>query len=151
VAKITNAVAALVLLSSLHLLACAPTVTRVEPLEGRPGTIVSLSMEYLVGWPRVEIGGETLDYYQLKLLGSAPERRNVSDMNLVWIENKVLQFRVPNLPLGEYRVTVHDDKGPPGDPVYSVLETTAYMIFPPVWPFLMRSNETSVTFRVTAE
>jgi hypothetical protein len=143
--------ALLVIVSFLFLLACAPTVLHIEPAEGRPGTVVSLSMKYLVGWPRVEIAGETLDYYQLKLLGLKPERRDVSDMELIWIEDKVLQFRVPDLPPGEYRVTVHDDKGPPGDPIYSALETTAYLVFPPVWPFVMRSNETSVKFRVTAE
>ena len=143
--------APLVIVSFLFLLACAPTVLHIEPAEGRPGTVVSLSMKYLVGWPRVEIAGETLDYYQLKLLGLKRERRDVPDMELVWIEDKVLQFRVPDLAPGEYRVTVHDDKGPPGDPIYSVLETTAYLVFPPVWPFVMRSNETSIKFRVTAE
>jgi hypothetical protein len=143
--------ALLVIVSFLFLLACAPTVLQIEPAQGRPGTVVSLSMKYLVGWPRVEIAGEALDYYQLKLLGLKPERRDVSDMELTWIEDKVLQFRVPDLPPGEYRVTVHDDKGPPGDPIYSVLETTAYLVFPPVWPFVMRSNETSIKFRVTAE
>ncbi|HYY25030.1 MAG TPA: hypothetical protein VE689_06025 [Candidatus Udaeobacter sp.] len=143
--------APLVIVSFLFLLACAPTVLHIEPPEGRPGTVVSLSMKYLVGWPRVEIAGETLDYYQLKLLGLKRERRDVADMELIWIEDKVLQFRVPDLAPGEYRVTVHDDKGPPGDPIYSVLETTAYLVFPPVWPFVMRSNETSIKFRVTAE
>ena len=143
--------AALAIVSFLFLLACAPAVVHIEPAEGRPGTVVSLSMKYLVGWPRVEIAGETLDYYQLKLLGLKPERRDVSDMELIWIEDKVLQFRVPDLAPGEYRVIVHDDKGPPGDPIYSVLETTAYFVFPPVWPFVMRSNETSIKFRVTAE
>jgi hypothetical protein len=143
--------ALLVIVSFLFLLACAPTVLQIEPAQGRPGTVVSLSMKYLVGWPRVEIAGETLDYYQLKLLGLKPERRDVSDMELIWIEDKLLQFRVPDLPPGEYRVTVHDDKGPPGDPIYSALETTAYLVFPPVWPFVMRSNETSIKFRITAE
>jgi hypothetical protein len=143
--------AAYVIIVSLYLIACAPKVMQIEPSEGRPGTVVSLSMEYLVGWPRVEIAGETLDYYQLKLLGLKPERQDVSDMELVWIEDKILQFRVPDLPPGEYRIVVHDDKGPPEDPIYSVLETTAYLVFPPVWPFVMRSNETSVNFRVTAE
>jgi hypothetical protein len=143
--------AAFTFLSCLCLCACAPTVIRTEPTEGRPGTIVSLSMQYLVGWPRVEIGGKTLDYYDLKLFALNSSRRNVSDMELVWIEDKILQFRVPDLPPGEYRVTVHDDKGPPGDATYSFLETAAYLVFPPVWPFVMRSNETSVTFRITAE
>ena len=143
--------AAYVIIASLYLIACAPKVMQIEPSEGRPGTVVSLSMEYLVGWPRVEIAGETLDYYQLKLLGLKPGRQDVSDLELVWIEDKILQFRVPDLPPGEYRIVVHDDKGPPEDPIYSVLETTAYLVFPPVWPFVMRSNETSVNFRVTAE
>jgi hypothetical protein len=143
--------AAYTLVSCLCLCACAPTVMRMEPTEGRPGTIVSLSMEYLVGWPRVEIGGKTLDYYDLKLLSLNLSRRNVSDMDLVWIEDKILQFRVPDLSPGEYKLIVHDDKGPPGDATYAFLETAAYLVFPPVWPFVMRSNNTSTTFRVTAE
>lgn len=142
---------ALTLVSCLCLCACAPTVMRMEPTEGRPGTIVSLSMEYLVGWPRVEIGGETMDYYDLKLLSLNSGRRNVSDMDLVWIEDKILQFRVPDLSPGEYKVTVHDDKGPPGNATYAFFETAAYLVFPPVWPFVMRSNNTSIAFRVTAE
>ena len=92
-----------------------------------------------------------MDYYQVRLLGLKPDRKDVPDMDLVWIEDKILQFRVPDLPPGEYKVTVHDGKGPPGDNLYSVLETTAYLIFPPVWPFVMRSNDASVAFRVTAE
>ena len=47
-----------------------------------------------------------------------------------------------------YDVIIHDDKGPPGDLTYSFLETTAYVIFPPVWPFVFRSNRTQFTFRV---
>ncbi len=121
----------------------------MEPTEGRPGTVVSLSMEYLVGWPRVEIGGRIMDYPKLRLLGLNPERRDVPDSELAWIEDKILQFVVPDLPPGEYKVTIHDDKGPPGDPVYSFLETTAYVIFPPVWPFVFRSNRTEASFRVT--
>lgn len=128
---------------------CAPKIIQIEPTEGRPGTVVSLSMEYLVGWPRVEIGGHMMDYPQLKLLGLKPERRDVPDLELVWIEDKILQFRVPDLPPGDYKVVVHDDKGPPGDPVYSFLETAAYAIFPPVWPFVFRSNQTQLDFRVT--
>jgi len=53
-----------------------------------------------------------------------------------------------DLPPGNYTVVIHDDKGPPGDSVYSVLETTAYIIFPPVWPFVFRSNKVEVTLRV---
>jgi hypothetical protein len=108
-------------------------------------------MEYLVGWPRVEIGGHVMDYPRLKLQALNPERRDVPDMELVWIEDKILQFRVPDLPPGEYTVTIHDDKGPPGDMVYSFLETTAYLIFPPVWPFVLRSNQTQTNFRVTPQ
>ncbi len=127
---------------------CAPRVGRIDPPEGAPGTLVSLSIEYLVGWPRVEIGGRVMDWPELKLSAQQPERRDVRGEDLVWIEDKILQFRVPELPPGEYVVTIHDDKGPPGDPVYSALETAAYVIFPPVWPFVFRSNQTQVQFRV---
>jgi hypothetical protein len=116
--------------------------------EGAPGTLVSLSMEYLVGWPRVEIGGKMMDWPQLKLLAANPDRKEVPGEELVWIEDKILQFTIPDLLPGDYTVIVHDDKGPPGDPVYSVLETTAYVIFPPVWPFVFRSNQAQVTLRV---
>ena len=68
-------------------------------------------------------------------------RKEVPGEELVWIEDKILQFAIPDLPPGNYTVTIHDDKGPPGDTVYSVLETTAYVIFPPVWPFVFRSNQ----------
>ena len=129
---------------------CAPKVIQMEPLAGAPGTLVSLSMENLVGWPRVEMGGKIMDYPELKLEGLRPERRDVPDLELAWIEDKILQFRVPELPPGEYQVVVHDDKGPPGDRVYAFLETTAYVIFPPVWPFVFRSNRAEATFRVTA-
>jgi hypothetical protein len=132
----------------LGLTACAPNIVQIEPAEGAPGTLVSLSMEYLVGWPRVEIGGHVMDYPRLKLLGLKPDRRDVPDKELVWIEDKILQFRVPDLPPGEYTVTIHDDKGPPGDRIYAILETTAYLIFPPVWPFVFRSNETQAIFKV---
>jgi hypothetical protein len=128
---------------------CAPSILHMEPSAGPPGTVVSLSMENLVGWPRVEIGGQVMDYPKLKLQGLRPERRDVPDMELVWIEDKILQFRVPELAPGEYKVIIHDDKGPPGDPVYSFLETTAYVVFPPVWPFVFRSNRAEVNFRVT--
>src|SRR5216110_1476375 len=132
-----HSAAFILLVSSFWISGCAPRVMRMEPSEGRPGTVVSLSMEYLVGWPRVEIGGKTMDYYQVRLLGLNPDRKDVPDMVLVWIEDKILQFRVLDLP--------------PGDNLYSVLETTAYLIFPPVWPFVMRSNDASVAFQVTAE
>lgn len=118
------------------------------PVEARPGTVVSLSMEYLVGWPRVEISGNMMDWPQLKLMASKPERKDVPGEELVWIEDKILQFTVPDLPPGDYVVTIHDDKGPPGDSVYAALETTAYVFFPPVWPYVFRSNQTQVMLRV---
>jgi hypothetical protein len=127
---------------------CAPRVTEMSPQAGTPGTLVSLSMEYLVGWPRVEIGGKMMDWPRLKLLAANPERKEVPGEELVWIEDKILQFTIPDLPPGNYTVTIHDDKGPPGDTVYSVLETTAYVIFPPVWPFVFRSNQTQLSLRV---
>jgi len=133
---------------ALALGGCAPRVIQMTPAEGVPGTLVSLYMEYLVGWPRVEIGGHLMDYHRLKLLARDPVRKEVPGEELIWIEDKLLQFQVPEIPPGDYTVTIHDDKGPPGEPVYSFLETTAYVIFPPVWPFVLRSNETRVTFRV---
>jgi len=133
---------------SLIVCACAPRVVEMRPLEGAPGTLVSLSMEYLVGWPRVEIGGKIMDWPQLKLRATDTKRQDVPGEELVWIEDKILEFKIPELPPGDYTVTIHDDKGPPGDPVYSVLETSAYVIFPPVWPFVFRSNKTDVLLRV---
>jgi hypothetical protein len=137
-------------LSSVLLLpsACAPKVLQIIPDEGAPGTVVSLSMKYLVGWPRVEIADRSMDFHQLKLMAMKPERRHVPGEELVWIEDKILQFTIPDLPPGEYKVTVYDDKGPPGRPVYSFLETTAYLIFPPVWPFVLRSNQAQFSMRV---
>jgi hypothetical protein len=128
--------------------ACAPRITNIAPAEGRPGTLVSVSLEYLVGWPRLEIGEKIMDWPQIKLIAMAPERKNVPGEELIWIEDKILQFKIPDLPPAEYKVIVHDDKGPPGDPVYSALETTAYVIFPPVWPFVFRSNQTEFKLRV---
>ena len=125
-------------------------MVQMSAVEGTPGTLVSLSMEYLVGWPRVEIGGKMMDWPQLKLMASNPDRKEVPGEELVWIEDKILQFAIPDLPPGNYAVTIHDDKGPPGDTVYSVLETTAYVIFPPVWPFVFRSNQTQFNLRVLA-
>lgn len=127
---------------------CAPRITSTSPLVGRPGAKIALPMEYLVGWPRVEVGGKMMDWPRLKLLAQAPERQDVPGEELIWIEDKVLQFTVPDLPPGEYTVTIHDDKGPPGDLIYSFLETTAYVMFPPVWPFVFRSNQTQTTLRV---
>jgi hypothetical protein len=135
-------------MAALCFAGCAPQVTSITPLEGRPGTIVSLSMINLVGWPRVEIGGVMMDWPNLKLLSADPSKQDVRGEDLVWIEDKILQFPIPDLAPGEYEVTVHDDKGPPGDLVYSFLETTAYMAFPPVWPFVFRSNQTAVKLRV---
>jgi len=106
-------------------------------------------MEYLVGWPRVEIGSQMMDYYKLKLSSAHPTDNPIEDEELSWIEDKILQFQVPDLPPGNYLVTIYDDKGPPGDKIYAVLETTAYLIAPPVWPFVFRSNQTTVNFKVT--
>jgi hypothetical protein len=132
----------------LNSAACAPRIVNVSPLEGPPSTPVNVSMEYLIGWPRVEIGGRMMDWPQLKLSATDAARRNVPGEELVWIEDKVLQFKIPDLPPGDYKVTIHDDKGPPGDLVYSVLETTSYVIFPPVWPFVFRSNQAYFNLRV---
>ena len=132
----------------VHFTGCAPRVTRFAPPEGPPGTVVNVSMENLVGWPRVEIGGKMMDWPQLKLLAADPERRKVPGEELVWIEDKILQFKIPDLPPAQYSVKIYDDKGPPDAPVYSFLETTAYVIFPPVWPFVFRSNQTEFMLRV---
>jgi hypothetical protein len=137
-----------VLSLTLDWAACAPRVTEMSPTQGPPGAVVSLSMEYLVGWPRVEMGGATMDFYQLELQGARPDRKDVPPEELVWIEDKILKFRIPDLPPGDYTVIIHDEKGPPGDRVYSFLETTAYLLFPPVWPFVLRSNKTEVNLRV---
>jgi len=107
-----------------------------------------MSMEYLVGWPRVEIGNVMMDWPKLKLLSADPAKSDVRGEDLVWIEDKILQFKIPDLPPGVYKVTIHDDKGPPGDLIYSFLETSAYLAFPPVWPFVLRSNQVEVTLRV---
>jgi hypothetical protein len=128
--------------------ACAPRVIAVSPAEGAPATTITVSMEYLVGWPRVEIGEKMMDWPQLKLIATDPKRKDVPGEELVWIEDKLLQFKVPDVDPGDYRVIVHDDKGPPGDPIYSILETTAYVIFPPVWPFVFRSNQAQFMLRV---
>ena len=135
----------------LFVFACAPKVVHMSPVEGRPGTTVNIAMEYLVGWPRVEIANKMMDWPQLKLLATDPARQDVPGEDLIWIEDKVLQFKIPELPPGDYTVIIHDDKGPPGDPVYSFLETTAYLAFPPVWPFVLRANRTEVMLRVLAE
>ncbi len=128
--------------------ACAPRILEVAPLEGRPATTVNVAMEYLVGWPRVEIGGTIMDWPQLKLMAADPARKEVPGEELVWIEDKILQFKIPDLAAGEYNVVIHDDKGPPGDVTYSFLETSAYVAFPPVWPFVFRSNRAEFQLRV---
>jgi hypothetical protein len=136
------------LVATLFTSGCAPRVVQMSPLEGRPGTIISVSLEYLVGWPRVEIGNRIMDWPDLKLHATDGARKDVPGEELVWIEDKVLQFKIPELPPGDYKVTIHDDKGPPGDPVYSFLETTAYLAFPPVWPFVLRENHTEIMLKV---
>ena len=141
-------VAAAIILFLFAASSCAPRIVQVSPTEGAPATIVSVSMEYLVGWPRVEIGNTMMDWPQLKLIAADDARKNIPGEELVWIEDKVLQFKIPELPPGEYDVTIHDDKGPPGDLTYSFLETTAYVVFPPVWPFVFRSNQAQFKFRV---
>ena len=133
---------------SVAISSCAPRIVRVSPTEGSPATVVNVSMEYLVGWPRVEIGKTIMDWPQLKLTAADIARKEVPGEELIWIEDKILQFKIPDLPPGEYEVIIHDDKGPPGDLTYSFLETTSYVIFPPVWPFVFRSNRTQFTFRV---
>ena len=136
------------LLATTLISACAPKIISSDPLQGAPGTKINLEMEYLVGWPRVEIGSEMMDWPKLKLMALNPERKDVPGEELVWIEDKVLQFTVPDLPPGDYKVTIHDDKGSPGDLIYSFLETTAYVIFPPVWPFVFRSNKAQINLHV---
>ena len=123
----------------------------MQPLKGFPGDTVSLSFEYLVGWPRVEIDNVIMDWPQLRLQARDPSRRDVPGEELIWIEDKILQFTIPELAPGDYQVTIHDDKGPPGDLIYSFLETAAYLAFPPVWPFVLRSNQAQVGLRVLSK
>jgi hypothetical protein len=144
--KLYRSLVIAMMLASLY--ACAPKITGIDPAEGRPGTTVSLSMKHLVGWPRVEIAGQMMDWADLKLLGVTPESQRIRGEDLIWIEDKILQFRIPDVPPGDYRVTVYDDKGPPGQPVYSVLETAAYVAFPPVWPFVFRSNRAQTNLTI---
>ncbi|HEX6770244.1 MAG TPA: hypothetical protein VF208_12890, partial [Candidatus Binatia bacterium] len=132
----------------LAALSCAPRVVEMNPLRGMPGDTVSLSMQYLVGWPRVEIAHVMMDWPQLKLQASDASRKDVPGEELIWIEDKILHFKIPELVPGDYKVTIHDDKGPPGDLIYSFLETTAYLAFPPVWPFVLRSNQAQVDLSV---
>lgn len=128
---------------------CAPRAISVNPPEGSPGNVITVSLQYLVGWPRVEIAGHMMDWPQLKLKATDPQRSSVPGEELIWIEDKFLQFTLPDIPPGEYVVTIHDDKGPPGDLPYSILETAAYVVFPPVWPFVFRSNQVQFTLRVS--
>ena len=132
----------------LAVASCAPRVVEMNPLRGMPGDTVGLSMEYLVGWPRVEIGSVMMDWPQLRLQATDANRKDVPGEELIWIEDKILYFKIPELAPGDYKVTIHDDKGPPGDLIYSFLETTAYLVFPPVWPFVLRSNQAEVDLRV---
>lgn len=132
----------------LAIASCTPRVVQMQPSEGAPGTVVSLSMEYLVGWPRVEIAGHVMEWSELKLLGAKPQSEGIRGEELTWIEDKILQFHIPSLPPGDYAVIIHDDKGPPREPVYSVLESAAYLAFPPVWPFIFRSNQTQATLKI---
>src|SRR6476660_2932314 len=83
-------------------LSCAPRIVSVTPLEGAPATTITVSMEYLVGWPRVEISDKVLEWPQLKLIAASPERRDVPGEELVWIEDKFLQFTIPDISTGEY-------------------------------------------------
>jgi hypothetical protein len=133
---------------TVGLISCAPRIIRMQPSEGTPGTLISLSMEYLVGWPRVEIAGRTMEWSELRLLGAKPTSEGIPGEELTWIEDKILQFRIPSLPPGDYTVVIHDDKGPPGDLLYSALESTAYIAFPPVWPFIFRSNQTQTSLKI---
>jgi hypothetical protein len=137
-----------VLFASVLFVSCAPRIVNVSPTEGTPATVVNVSMEYLVGWPRIEIGNTMMLWPQLKLRATDAARQDVPGEELIWIEDKILQFRIPELPPGDYAVTIHDDKGPPDDLTYSFLETTAYVIFPPVWPFVFRSNQAKFNLRV---
>src|SRR6185312_2309176 len=93
-----------VVILALANLSCAPRITSVTPLEGAPATTITVSMEYLVGWPRVEISDKVLEWPQLKLIAASPERRDVPGEELVWIEDKFLQFTIPDISPGEYVV-----------------------------------------------
>jgi len=146
--RCSNLVVGVILFTLIIGSSCAPRIVAVNPTAGAPATPVNVSMEYLVGWPRVEIGTTMMDWPQLKLIAADAMRSDVPGEELIWIEDKVLQFQIPDPPPGEYDVTIHDDKGPPGDLTYSFLETTAYVVFPPVWPFVFRSNQARFKLRV---
>jgi hypothetical protein len=126
----------------LFVTSCAPKLLETQSFQGTAGETVRVPIRYLVGWPRVEIGDQTLVWSDVKLTSLDPNRRDVPGEELVWIEDKILHFPIPDVGPGTYTITVHDDKGPPGDMIYSILEATAYIVFPPVWPFVFRSNQT---------
>jgi hypothetical protein len=136
--------------SALFIVSCSPKLLETQPFQATAGETVRIPMRYLVGWPRVEIGDQTLTWSHLKLTSLNPSRRDVPGEELVWIEDKILHLPIPDIDPGTYTITVHDDKGPPGDMIYSILETTAYMVFPPVWPFVFRSNQTKFLLTVVS-
>ena len=132
----------------LSIYACAPRVINMGPVEGTPGTSVSLSMEYLVGWPRVEIGGKMMDWPQIKLLAANPARKEVPGEELALTE-------IQDTP-------VYDSRSSPGK-LYSHYprrqRTTrrhglfgagnhSLRHFSTVWPFVFRSNQTQFDLRV---
>ena len=135
----------------LFVTSCAPKLLETQSRQGIAGETISVPIRYLVGWPRVEIGDQTLVWSDLKLTSLDPNRRDVPGAELVWIEDKILHFAIPDVGPGTYTITVHDDKGPPGDMIYSILETTAYVAFPPVWPFVFRSNQTKFLLTVLSQ
>jgi hypothetical protein len=148
ITSISNPGQLLVSFFILLVTSCAPKLLETRSFQGNPGETVRVPIRYLVGWPRVEIGDRLLNWSDLKLTSLDPNRPDVPGEELVWIEDKMLHFPIPDVGPGTYIVTVHDDKGPPGDTIYSILETTAYMVFPPVWPFVFRSNQTKFTLTV---
>src|SRR6185295_13382972 len=100
-AKHVAQIYAVVACCSVAISSCAPRIVRVSPTEGSPATVVNVSMEYLVGWPRVEIGKTILDWPQLKLIAADTTRKEVPGEELIWIEDKILQFEIPDLPPGD--------------------------------------------------
>ena len=69
------------LLALLAVGGCNPRIVSTDRLEGAPGTKVNLAMEYLIGWPRVEIGGKMMDWPQIRLMALNPERKDVRGKN----------------------------------------------------------------------
>ena len=88
--------------------------------------------------------GNNWDVFQTEGGGRDSRTRMIELGKYNWTD----KFNIPEVAPGEYVVTIHDDKGPPGDPIYSALETMAYVAFPPVWPFVFRSNQTQFNLRV---